>query len=234
MGATVNLQSTINWAAPLIRFTPQLTGSLEPALTNANLVKQTILGTPFIWRQNRATVQIPITAAAQDYPVALADFGFLESASVVGATASFEIEIDTLLGISGDQARPGSVTVQSDDNGGNLVFRYNTVPDQAYVCTLVYQRKPVPMTSLASLWAPLPDELAYVYNFGYLALAAMMADDARFPVFNQRFVSHLLGAQEGISDLARNIFLANWTAVQAQAQRSQGQVAQNVQARGAL
>ena len=233
MAATYNLQSTVSWAAPLIRFTPQLTGSLEPALTNANLVKQTILGTPFIWQTNRGTVQIPLTPAAQDYGIQLADFGFLESASVIGIS-SFEIENATLLGISSDVARPNSVTLQSDDNQGNLVFRFNTVPDTPYLCTLVYQRKAVPMTSLASLWAPIADELAYIYNFGYLALAAMMADDARFPTFNQRFVSHLLGAQQGISDLARNIFLANWTAVQAQVQRSQGQAAQSVQLRGAM
>ena len=238
MATTYNLQSTVSWAAPLLRFAPQQTGSMEPALSNANLVKQTILGAPFAWRQNRTTFEMRVQLGIQGYWLAVPDFGFLEGASLFNplvnadAPVGAQLQLASWLAQSNETARPASLAVQGDDNNGNCLFMFNTFPDANYLALVDYQRKPVPMTSLASLWDPLPDEYAYIYNWGYLALAALYAGDPRYVEFNQRFIAHLLGAQDGISDLARNIFLANWTAVQAQTQRSQAQTGAAAMARG--
>jgi hypothetical protein len=233
MACTINLYSTVQWALPLFRFSPQTTGSLEPMLTSANMVKQMILGAPFSWPWNRSSVAFQTSPGQQDYPVAVYDFGYMEKVTFRDSYGDrFESEQQPALGDAAEQNRPAAVSVQNDDNAGNMVFRCMPVPDQAYSANVIYQRKSMLMTSQASLWGPIPDELNYLVNFGYVTFMAMFLDDARFQLFSQRFIAHLLSAQDSISDISRNLFLANWTQVQSQAQRIQQTTSQGIQARG--
>jgi hypothetical protein len=76
--------------------------------------------------------------------------------------------------------------------------------------TVTYQRKPVAIQSLAGYWAPVPDEYQHIYNWGFLAMAAMLVNDPRMPMYSQKFVGHLLGAQSGLTEREINIFMSTY------------------------
>jgi len=56
----------------------------------------------------------------------------------------------------------------------------------------------------------IPDKLMHVFKWGFLAMAFLYDQDSRFAELNQKFISTLLGAQSGLDDTQRNIFLTNW------------------------
>lgn len=65
---TIKLKQTIEWTKRFMANRSSVIGnSLEPALTNANLILQTILGPPFRWRWNRVITGFYTTTGQQDY-----------------------------------------------------------------------------------------------------------------------------------------------------------------------
>ncbi len=66
----ITLLSTVEWAKRFVGRRPQANGnSLEPAVSNANIVLQTILGPPFRWRWNRVVVGFVAVPGQQDYTI---------------------------------------------------------------------------------------------------------------------------------------------------------------------
>ncbi len=97
------------------------------------------------------TITFPTVAGTTDYTVAISDFGWLEKAQIHNATCNpsdYELTLYPLLSSSGSQARPDKITVFSDDNAGNYVFRLMSVPDLVYTVTLTYQKAPIQATTL--------------------------------------------------------------------------------------
>jgi hypothetical protein len=190
----------------------------QPALDTANHVLQTILAQPFIWPWNRVSASLPILVNTQDTAIALTDFGFLELASTDGtADASVgEMTVDPALAssaLTGNNAvkgRPAKISLLLDDNAGNYTFRTRPVADGAYTGKIIYQKKPVLFTSLGGLWSPIPDEMGYIYDEGFLALTLAYEGDPLFQFFSQRFVAHLLGRAQGLTEMQKNIFLTDW------------------------
>src|SRR5277367_1652007 len=92
---TVTLQATMNWAQWFLGQRPlalPTSSPLEPALTSANLVVQTVMQPPFRWKWNRNTTTLSITTAAQDYLKTIVDFGFIEKVSLTdGSGKIYEI-----------------------------------------------------------------------------------------------------------------------------------------------
>lgn len=226
MPATRNLMSSALFALPFLGYQPVNISDGEPAVQAANLVKQTMLGPPFSWPWNRVSLDIPITELdGQDYLVPVTDpskaYGFLEKAWLVDSNGKVS-EIVVKLGLAEESSkqRPTSVAAQMLDSEGSFTLRVNTIPNGDYQLRCFYQISSLQMTSLASLWAPIPDHLAYIYDWGFLAMVAMLTKDVRVPLFGQRFVSHLLGAQDGITATQRNIFLGNWLELIGEPQRS--------------
>lgn len=209
----ITLTSTINWAAPFLQFKPQTLGSsnTEPAVTSANIILSTMLGPPFKWRWNRTTLNITTNVGTQDYLSNVSDFGFLESASIATSNATtFELSNNRLfLPISNQQARPEFIA-PTTESGGNITFRFLSVPNTASNVTVTYQKKATLMSNVNSTWAPIPDEYSYIYNHGYLGLMFMYADDPRFNVEIGRFKASLIGASEGLTQTEKDVFLEQW------------------------
>jgi hypothetical protein len=236
-----NLMSSALFSLPYLGYQPVNVSNGEPALTAANLAKQTILGPPFVWPWNRASfvIQIPTTDESgtsirplQDYQLQLTQYGFLEKAWLIDIKGQTkEIKIVQSLAEESSVQRPQSVAVQNEDREGYVTFRLNSIPDQTYTLSGIYQQAPIWMSSLASSWYPIPDHDAYIYDWGFLAYVAMLTKDARFPLFSSKFVAHLLGAQDGISATQRNIFLGNWLDVISEPQRTQQNVTVGTQGR---
>ena len=232
MGSTRTVQSSLNWMASLIEQQPTAINGMEPALTAANMVLGVVLGAPFTWPWNRG--QANFNATTQDTAVAgLTDFGFLEGGSVyaAGAQSPMAIIVKRLLEQDTSQARALHMSIFEDDGAGNITFRLSPGPDQEYSCNAIYQKKPPVIQSLGYLWSPVPDEKAYLCDWGLLSLMSLIGNDARFNEYNQKFVLSMLQSQGGLEEMERNIFIANWTLVTSQFQSSQLRTAQRVQAR---
>jgi hypothetical protein len=212
MACTINIQASMNWALPYIRFQPFTIGGQEPALTSANLTAQVMLGAPFSWRWNRGVATFVCTPGEQDYEVPINDFGFQEVASVADTNGlNKEITFKKVLALDGtSNDRPAYIAVQDDDNEGNITFRLSPPPDQAYVVTVTYQKKAQRILSMASSWAPIADEYSYIYSWGFITMAAMLTNDPRLQMYSQKFVGHLLGAQGGLTEREMNIFMSTY------------------------
>jgi hypothetical protein len=232
MPVTRNLQSSVNFSRPFIGYQPAAISNDEPALTAANLVKQAVLGPPMSWAWNRDRF-IFITQTAQDYIIpAVADIGFLEKVWVTDTSGNVkEIPIKTSLAAESAKQRPSSASLILEADDGTPTLRLNTVPDEAYIVEGFFQREPTLMTSLAATWGPIPDRLGYIYDWGFLSFIALLTKDSRAAQFGQRFVAHLLGAQDGLTALQRNIFLASWLEVMTQQERATANTQQGVAAR---
>lgn len=83
MAATRSLNDSINWVKPFINWASVTIGvNSEPAITSANQALQTILAPPFIWPWNRSYTSFITSIGQQDYNTSIADFGYLEAASI--------------------------------------------------------------------------------------------------------------------------------------------------------
>ena len=126
-----------------------------------------------------------------------------------------------------------------DDDTASRYQRHPRTPSPptpsgvSYTLGGFYQKAPRLMTSKASSWSPIPDNLSYIYDWGYLGMLSMITKDIRQPLFQQKFAGHLLGAQDGITALQREIFLNDFFALVGQSDRTRANVQQGVQARSA-
>lgn len=245
MASTFNLQATANWVLPQVGYKPINIGpQSEPLMTSANLILQTILGPPFCWRWNRAEFTFNITKASvpptspptggTDTVAAVPTFGFIERASLISTAAGgkyWPLKVANELMRDSGQGRPESIAAQLDDGAGNITFRTVSGPDGPYTVTICQQKKPIILQTMTDLWSPIPDEYSYIYNYGVLALMLMYQGDARFQIANRDFLSRLLGAAEGLTEMQRNLFLGNWEMITRQMEAGGLKTKQGVVAR---
>lgn len=212
--SSITLLRSLEWCKRFV-FNRQLSiGDFkEPFLTSANIVYQTILSPPFVWRWNRQVITFSTIAGTQDY-VQPCNFGYIENASVqdtaTGSTGWIEMTPKIDLALNTQQSRPEFIAGQLDDGAGNITFRFMPVPDKVYPVSITLQQKPALLTSLNQTWAPIPDEFSFIYQVGLLSYMYEFADDARSAGKRQQFISHLLGASEGLTATQVNIFLSNF------------------------
>jgi hypothetical protein len=126
--------------------------------------------------------------------------------------------------MEGGIGRPTAIAAQYDDDAGNITFRFNSVADQNYTAFIDYQKRMKLMGSPGSPWGVVPDRFSYVYHHGFLAMMSLLVNDSRFPIFEQYFLARLLGAQDGLTDQERDIFIGNWMHVSQTMARSQASV----------
>jgi hypothetical protein len=237
MPATRNIMASALFAQPFIGYQPVNISNMEPALTAANLVKQTMLGPPFKWPWNRAGFHIDLDPSqeswGQDYLIALPNYHFAEKIWLTDSNDKVnEITVvTTALSTESAVKRPSSAAMFLQDNAGNVTLRLNALPDEPYMIDGLFQKAPVWMTSLAAGWAPIPDHLAFIYDWGFLGFVSLLVKDARAPIFLGKFASHLLSSQDGLTAQQRNIFLGNFLDLMNQQGREQLATQQGAQQR---
>jgi hypothetical protein len=225
MSATRNILASSLFSMPFIGYQPVNISNGEPAVTAANLTKQTILGPPFRWPWNRATFHIALDPAVnawgQDYELVLPDFHFVEKLWITDTDGKVTEITNIASSLSAESAikRPSSAAMNLQDDQGNVTLRLNAQPDEAYQIDGFYQKSAVIITSLASTWGPIPDHLSYIYDWGFLGFCSLLTKDARAPIFLAKFASHLLGSQDGLTAQQRNIFLGDFLALMGQQTR---------------
>lgn len=147
------LQNTINFCLPFVQYAPLTAGfGFEPATTIANMVRDIFFSPPLVWGWNRNENSLYSTAATvQDYTIAITDFGFLEKVSLTDVSGNtwevkdiYNTNVLTKTSNTADScARPNAVAVIRSTPGVNITIRFMSVPDQAYVINLTYQKSSV-------------------------------------------------------------------------------------------
>ncbi len=242
MPTTISLQSTLNWVAAFIvqRLQAGVQGvANEPFLTGANKTMQMILAPPFKWSWNRReNSSITCIIGQTDYVVSgLTDWGWLEKAYIFvpGAVPPtepvYEIEVAQVLARDTNPNRPQKIAPILDDNAGNITFRIQPAPDQAYPVTLVYQKAVVLATSLAGNWAPIPDRYSFLYEQAMLGLMQGMYSSQLYVANMEMFFRQLVGAAEGLTDTEKAIFLEDQLRILRTAQSTGISVQQGKQSR---
>ncbi|KKK54562.1 hypothetical protein LCGC14_3083470 [marine sediment metagenome] len=202
MATTKTLQETVDWARTFTKLVP-IVGiggfSNEPALTICNSVIQEILSPPHKWKFNRAELTSFITIdGTQDYAqAATTDMSWLESCVIEDEAntstspdlkPTHEIEAVQDLPKESFKDNPEKVCILKEATT-TTTLRFWKVPStvvwRAYV---VYQKKAVIKTALTANWSPIPDDLAWVYQQGFLAMAYKMADDTRAETEYRKFL----------------------------------------------
>lgn len=193
------------------------TGS-EPALTIANMVVMFILNPPFTWGFNRAEDSTTTTAAGtQDYVVTLTDFGFLETVTLTDANSKSyavpRIYNSNALGKTSEQsARPEACSVKLFTPGTSIAIRFMGCPDAIYTATLTYQKAPVLFTATTQDWftqAKIPIAYMDIFNNLFLAEAFQANGDAgEAGRYRQRGMAALISKAEGLTEMQKNMMLA--------------------------
>jgi hypothetical protein len=163
-------------------------------------------------------------------------FAWIENSSVQdiiqGVPKWKEMSSKLVLGLESNESRPDHISAQIDDGLGNITFRLLATPDQAYPVAITVQQKPSLFTSVNQTWNPIPDEYSHIYNWGFLSMMWLFADDPRFQTANSKFVTSLLSSHGGLTQTQLNIFLNNWQAVTGQQTQLAITQQQENQARG--
>jgi hypothetical protein len=132
------------------------------------------------------------------------------------------------LSLESSKNRPQFIGPHVEDANGNVTFRMASAPDKAYPVSLHIQLAAPQITSINQTWAPLPDFMEYIYEWGFMALMWQFADDPRSADANNKFKAGILARAEGLTEEERNIFLNNWEALYMNPQTKQ----MGTQARG--
>jgi|SRR6185312_5145700 len=215
MPSTNTLQRAINLAQQAIRNAP-LTGvggvANEPALSMGDWVRDFMLGPPFAWRWNRASVSFSTVVGQQDYVQSgLTSFGWLEKATLSNSTnPAFEMVPVLMLGESGMTLQPTHVSAYLDNDSGQITFRFMPLPDQIYTATVWYQKSAPNFAALTDTWTPIPDYFSNLYNTGILAKAFEYWGDPRQVSTMQMFVRQVIAANGGLDESQVNIFLGEY------------------------
>jgi hypothetical protein len=216
MANQLTIQNSLNFVSSFIAQQTLLVNGMDPALTMANMILQRMLKPPFIWRGNRGTLaQLITNFLGSDYVTSAPTLDRIETQWLVDGSGNI-YELTGALSIprptSGNVTRPSVVSPQYDDGNGNITFRFNAIPDQEYTAYFDFQQKPTPLTSLGMGFAPMSDDFAYIFNALFLGWAGWINRDARAPIWVAEGISALLGAQDGLSEQAKAIFLQDWLA----------------------
>jgi hypothetical protein len=225
MATTLTVQDAINFCSPFIKQQNLNVNNWEPGLSMARIISARILAPPFVWRFNRSHVSIAITqAGGTDYSEDLPDFDHVETQWLKEDLTSkiHELAGDLSLAKNDSVRRPTKFCPQYDDNEGNITFRFNSVPDKDYHAEIDYQRKAPYLASWGALWAPFPDNYMHIPFQGMLCWAGILFNDSRFPIWEKDFIASLLGAQDGLSDQAKAIFISDWMTLTRDVTRRQG------------
>lgn len=224
----------MNFVGPILKQQPLMVTLQEPAVTAANIVLGTMLGPPCRWPFNRGSFNFAVSPSlGTDYTLALPDFRWLETQWLVDANGNYhQVSGEIALARDGNQTRPTQLAQQYDDNLGNITFRVGPKPDANYTMYGDYQKKAKLMEDASSVWGVVPDEFAYIFQQGFLGMMMLLVNDVRFPIELGFFVARLLGAQDGMSEQQKDIFVADWMATLGTLSRGQGMVQQGLAGRG--
>lgn len=206
MASTRTLQDVARWAGTFTRLQP-IVGvggyQQEPALTIANNVIQEMITAPFNWPFNSVDSNPFLTEYCpdntcdniQDYLITNTEIQWIENATWTQNNSTAQPKpVDIIKVVQNIQktnllGQPEKLCKRAETDQG-VIIRLWPVPAKSnqWSIQFTYQRKAPIKQSLQDNWYPFPDELAYVYNQGFLAMAYKQADDPRYAQEYLKFI----------------------------------------------
>ena len=224
MASTITLQDVVSWAMTFTKMVPIIgVGGFgeEPALSICNTVIAEMLQSPYNWKWNSSpftTFTTDTAANTQDYLQPLTDCAWIEGCTRIDTLSTqqpqptVEMNVVRSLQPSSDVGTPEKISFQYETDAG-VTFRLWPIPNLARPWTIapVYQRKAITKPTLEETWGPIPDELAYVYRQGFLAMAYKHADDPRADKEYEKF-QQLIRKAMGFGDMEADAegFVPDW------------------------
>lgn len=212
--STIPLSRTLAVTQQFVRNSPLTftspTTDNDPGFTNADWVRQFLLGPPFAWRWNRTNTPVTCEIGVSDYTIGLPNFGWLEKAVIFDpedGDRSHELTVLINLVPESVPNLPVNISAQDDDGEGNITFRLSPTPDKAYALKIVSQNAPPLFQNTSDTWAPIPDYLSFLYTQGMRAQAYEYLNDPRFITSMQIFMQQAVAANNGLSESQKSIFL---------------------------
>jgi hypothetical protein len=220
---SLSIQNSMTFVQSLIDNQRLNVNNNEPGVTMANIVLGTMLGPPFVYRQNRTNISFPVSAAGgTDYTQSVPNMGFVETQWLTDATGDIlELNGATALAKVSSKRTPTMIAAQYDDNEGNITFRINSVPDAPYTAYLDLQNCAPLISSPADTFTPLSDYFGYLFNKGMLSEGALLVNDSRFSIWRSEWIAQLLATQDGLDAQAKDMFYNQFMNTQRTVMRSQ-------------
>lgn len=208
MASTITVSDALAFVSTLLKNQSLNVNNQRPGLNMANIVLQRMLAAPFLWRFNRTSFTIALTASGPtDYVESLPALGWIETQWLTDANSEIlELNGAVELAKVSTVRRPILVAPVYDDNAGNITFRFNSVPDQAYTAYFDYQQKAPILQSPGDNFGPVPDEFSFLFLKGLLSEGALLVNDSRFPIWRSEWVAGMLALQTGLDEQAKAIF----------------------------
>lgn len=208
MAVTISITNVMSYIMPILKNQRLLISNQQPLLTQANQVLQGLLQPPLRYRFNRKNIAIDLTVlGGTDYDVSIPDLGWIETQWIADETGAASVYYSCDGGVSipktSTAKRPQAIAPVYDDNAGNIVFRVDSTPDQAYVAYVDYQAKAQPITSVAGTFGPFPDEFGFLFTKWMLSECSLIVNDPRFQIFRREAVYATLATQDGLNEQAR-------------------------------
>lgn len=151
--STITILNTLEWIKHFTFLRPSALGNyLEPALTSANTILQTILGPPFFWRWNRVVTGFITVQGQQDYTVFNWKATFAINTQYVLVDSNGNCQACTTAGTTGS-----SIPTFSDTKG-------DTTDDGSAV-----------WTNMGSIGTP----VSTTYNFGWIETVSLQVTNSQ-------------------------------------------------------
>ncbi len=220
---SLSIQQSMTFVQTLIDNQRLNVNNMEPGVTMANIVLGTMMGAPFVWRQNRTNLSFPVSmAGGTDYTQSVPNMGFIETQWMEDTDGTIlELTGATALAKVSFKRAPTQIAAQYDDNEGNITFRINSVPDAAYTAFLDIQGCAPTITSPADTFTPLSDYFGYLFNKGMLSEGALLVNDSRFSIWRSEWIAQCLATQDGLDAQAKDMFYNQFMNTTRTVQRSQ-------------
>lgn len=233
MSVTLSIQDSLTYVQSLIDNQRLNVNNNQPGVTMANTVLGTMLGAPFVWRQNRTNLNFDLTTVGgTDYVQSVPGMGFVETQWLEDSTGNIlELNGATSLARVSFERTPTLIAAQYDDNQGNITFRVNSVPDADYTAFLDIQNAAPLITSPADTFMPLSDYFGYLFNKGMLSEGALLVNDSRFSIWRSEWIAQLLATQDGLDAQAKDMFYNQFMNTTRTVQRSSGMSQNGTQGR---
>lgn len=198
MASTRTIQDVARWAGTFTKLQPIIgVGGYqaEPALTIGNNVLQEMITAPFNWPFNSVDAPPFLTTYCtdnscqnvQDYLQSITDIQWIESATYTENLSTAQPKpIDIVRVVQNIQKTnllgPPSKLCKRQETDQGIIIRLWPVPTKItqWQIDFTYQKKAPVKQGIQDTWSPFPDELAFVYNQGFLAMAYKQADDPRW------------------------------------------------------
>lgn len=165
---------------------------------------------------------IPFTSYAMDQVAILSGVAYYFFTSLQGQGANNYFAGQTFQVQGFDQAADNGTFVCTASSSTYLILANPAAVNDTHAATAINES-----------WFPIPDHFMEIFNNLFLAEAMEAVDDTRGQYYRQRGIAALLSKAEGLSELQRNAFLAQWIARGTSQQLSaQMRTTQGNQARG--